>query len=241
MRIENCSILRSLCLPLLCIVLTLSASNAARADSVQITGDTDNSLGGLGDFFGSLTYTPHPICGNWGTLSISLTNTSDPHNGGYITGFLFNIDSTDYFAKADMEYTPPPTHPFAACYGLGLVALPSLPVFDAGAALAGSFYYWPGEPTQGIGVGETGVFNMKIIANDAQYLTVDDFWAPQGRSLFNFIVGFRAFNGGGADIVPAMRYVMPPPPVVPLPAPVALGAVGLLGVAIYRVKFRRSA
>ena len=48
---------------------------------------------------------------------------------------------------------------------------------------------------------------------------------------FDFIVRFKGFLDGGSDKVPAA--------VVPLPVPVAIGALGLLGVVLGRKRIRR--
>ncbi len=236
MRIRFGSSLGSLCV-LACVLLQTTAAMVC-ADTVQITGDTENSATGLGDFRGTLTYEPDPYCQNWGLLTVSLTNTSDPQNGGYITGFLFDINSDDYFARANLVYNPPPTHDFRTCVFWGLCALPGTKPYDAGAAVGGSFAYYPGDPTKGIAVGDTGIFQMKIIASDAADLTAADFYGTNGPHPFDFLVGFRGFNVDcPVDIVPAKTYI---PPIVPLPTPIALGTAGLLGLALHRIRFKRS-
>ena len=67
------------------LALGLTASVASAASTTfNITDGTPHS--GLGTYTGTIDYD------GAGLLSISLTNTSPAANGGYITGFLFNID-----------------------------------------------------------------------------------------------------------------------------------------------------
>ena len=85
--------------------LLLAAAAPALADVVHITSYAPASTEGLGAFTGTLSYTPTGE--TTGTLTISLTNTSE-HAGGRITGFLLRVP--DPAAMAALS-GPSQTHP----------------------------------------------------------------------------------------------------------------------------------
>lgn len=188
--------------------MALATDNASA--SLLIQGDMANSTEGLANFAGSIDYLH--IAGNQGMLTITLTNTTDPLVGGYITGFAFNIDSTDPAAMATLIAE---SHPF-----IGMANVNGSPYgdFDAGAALGGNFQ-GAGAANTGIGVGDTGVFVFNILANDAATLSEMSFIATPG---VNFLVRMRALNDGGSDKVPGTS--------VPAPAAASLLVMaGLVG------------
>jgi len=197
------------------------------ADSIEIVSDPWASTEGLGSFAGTLDYQAEAFS-TAGILTVMLTNTSDAANGGFITGFLFNIGGGVEDATASLLDSPEQIHPFTQCLGRGLNGKPFGKPFDAGAALGGKFA-GGGKPTEGIAVGETGVFAFEIAADDAGSLSALDF-LEGGSFEHNFIVRFRGFADGGSDKVAGM--------IVPLPTPLLLGAAGLAGVMVIR---RRSA
>lgn len=198
---------------LLCTTETASAS-------LIIYGDTANSSEGIGDYTGNLDYIY--AGGSQGWLTVSLTNTSDPLNGGFITGFAFNFDSVDNAASATLISG---SHPFtgitnanAAPYG----------VFDAGAALGGN-WLGGGSPNAGIAVGDTGVFVFSILASDAMNLAAESFIAGPG---YGFIVRMRGFADGGSDKIPGTTDM-------PVPAPAAASLLAIAGLV--GIRRRRSA
>ena len=196
--------------------VVLGVSSPAPADIIEISGDTANSTEGLGNFTGFLTY--EFVLGDLGMLTVELTNTSEPTNNGWITGFIFNFGTTDPNAFATLESG---TYPFLdAPYQYGE---PFGPIFMAGAALGGNWIDG-GFPEDGIAVGDTGSFDFEVIAKDAAALTASSFL--EGPFEFNFLVRFRGFLDGGSDKVP-------------VPAP---GALALLGLgALAQRRRRRSA
>lgn len=138
---------------------------------------------------------------NWddSQLNISLTNTSNPSNGGFITGFLINLPSGASFnvgwTDTGLQFLSSADGPYnGAPYG----------GFDVGYA-AGGNYLGGGNPSVGIGVGDIGHF------------TLSDWQTTDGMSIAdmiddldnNFIVRFRGFNNGGSDKVVGS---FPPPP-----------------------------
>src|SRR3954462_12787288 len=60
----------------------------ARAAWISLGGNGAQSTSQLGNFSGKLDYVPVGVSS--AVLTVELTNTSNPANGGYITGFVFN-------------------------------------------------------------------------------------------------------------------------------------------------------
>ncbi len=195
-------------------VVVLGASSFVSADTIQIFADTLNSAEGIGDFTGSLTY--DFIVGDMGVLTVDLTNTSAPDNGGWLTGFIFNIGSSDPNVAA--PYTGG-THPFEDAPGQD--GAPYGNPFLAGAALGGN-WLGGGFAGDGIAVGDSGSFSFDVLASDAASLRASSFL--EGPFRFNFMVRFRGFLDGNSDKVPAV------------PAP---GALALLGIAALAQRRRR--
>lgn len=185
-----------------CAVAALCASaGIASADVVNIFGAAGDS-----SFTGSLNYTP-----GTGTLVVSLTNTT-PTAGGFITGFVFNIDSADANASAVLQ---PGSSPFQ---GVQNASASPFGTFDAGAALGGNFE-GGGNPTVGIAVGATRLFTFLVSASDSASLSASDFYTGGTPG---FVVRTRGLNNGGSDKIPGV------------PAPGALTLAGLAGLAALR-------
>lgn len=185
-------------------IASISVASAATADVIFESGE--GSTEHLGEFTGSISY--FADLPEYGVLTITLTNTSNPSNGGKITGFVFNIDSSDPFASATLTSA---THPFQ---GLTNHAAPPFgSSFAAGAALGG---HWSGggNPNPGIAVGQSGTFVFDVHASDAHQLAAESFLA--GPYDFNFVVRLRGFADGGSDKVPAFITAIPTPASVAL-------------------------
>jgi hypothetical protein len=216
----------------LCVAAAIAgvfAATSAMAGSVAYIGDGPASTEGLGSFDGLLEYDAD-LFSTVGTLQIMLTNTSAPENGGYITGFLFNIADGGGDTVATLLSDPQSIYPFEQCVDSGLNGEPYGNPYDAGAALGGSFL-GGGDPTAGIAVGDTGSFRFRIESADAWTLAAGSF-LNGGPYEFDFLVRFRGFEDGGSDKVPAVM--------IPLPAPIALGAAGLVAAMIGAARYRRS-
>lgn len=198
----------------------LGAAASAGADTIQIFGDTGNSTEGLGNFDGSVTYTP--TMGNMGQLLISLTNTSDAGNGGFITAFVFNTGDAE---NVDVDFISGAAN-FAGISDVN--AQPFGMDFVAGASATGGQFEGGGNPTDGLAVGSTGNFEFKITADNADALTAEDFLS--GPYDFNFIVRFRGFEDDGSDKVPAT--------VIPLPPAGVMAAAGLMLIGVRRRRAR---
>jgi hypothetical protein len=199
------------------LVCLLAPPQRALADLIHIESYPPASTGQLGAFTGTLEYEFDLGLNSW-TLLVSLTNASPPDNGGYITGFIFNIDSQDANASATLHSG---SHPFQNAPNQN--GQPIGGMYDAGAILGGSFQGGGGNPNQGIGVGQSGFFLFLVSASDAAALTAASF--INGPEQYDFLVRFRGFNGGGSDKVPGQETSGPP---VPGPAALMVMAVGLV-------------
>jgi hypothetical protein len=198
---------------LLATATVLSGASVASADLIEISSDPSQSTEGLGTFIGSLQYFGDMFASS-GTLTVSLTNTSDPANGGFLTGFVFNFGSTDSQASASMLSA---SHPFQYVSDHGAAPFGN---FDAGAAIGGD-WNGGGSPNAGIAVGETGTFQFAVDANDVGYLTAASFLGSTESP--GFVVRFRGFEDGGSDKVPGT-------PIYTVPAPAAMGLLLVAGL-----------
>jgi len=195
--------------------LALFACGAASAELLTIESDSSASTENLGSFSGALHWQFNG--GPTGTLTISLTNTNDATMGGYITAFAFNVDAVS--PTASLVSTT--NGSFGEISNIN--GMPFGMNFLAGASTGGSFQ-GGGNPSGGIGVGDTATFVYSIAASDLGALSASSFLG--GPYEYNFIVRFRGFNDGGSDKVPAIVTSAP----VPAPAAIALlGVAGLLG------------
>ncbi len=209
----------------LVVGVMLGPGLAVQAGSIPIMSDGANSTEGLGSFTGSVDYV-FDSDADLGLLTITLTNTSDPDNGGFLTGFLYNIVNDDPNTSATLVSA---SHPYEQATDNGLSGQPFGNPFDAGAAIGGAFL-GGGDPTAGIAIGDTGIFGFEIMAFDAADLTALNFLVG-GLYDFNFIVRFKGFDDGGSNKVPAT--------IVPLPSALAWGGFGLVAVMFGAGRVRR--
>jgi hypothetical protein len=164
----------------------------ASADIIDISGDAACSTEMTGAaFFGTIEY--NFDAGDMGTLVISLTNDTPAEVGGFLTGFLFNILSSDDDASAMLTGTTD-----ADFIGVQNESGAPFGRFDAGAALGGD-WEGGGNPSDGIAIGDTEMFTFKVTADDAAALTAVDF-VGDGDPV-DFVVRFRGLNDGGSDKV----------------------------------------
>ena len=208
-------------------VAALGVSTSTNADSLDIFGDMANSTEGIADFVGTLTW--DFVLGDLGVLTIDLTNTTvfptgaddhdDDDKGGFLTGFIFNIGSSDEGASAVLTSTTNKDFEDAQNQNGGPFGNP----FVGGASLGG-MWLDGGMPDDGLGIGESGTFTFDVTASDAEFLSAGSFL--QGPYDFNFIVRFRGLGKGGefSDMTPA------------IPAP---GVLALLGLGALAQRRRR--
>lgn len=205
----------SLIAPLCAVMAAIALAGDADASLIPFESQGSESTEGLGAFEGTIEYVSSSSGNSQGVLTVNLTNTTPLNIGGTITGFVFNIGSSDPQASATLTDA---THPF-----LGVsnhMAPPFGMSFDAGAALGGN-WTGGGNPNPGIAVGETGTFVFDIIASDADQLTAASFFT--GPYEHNFVVRHRGMNGGGSDKIPGG-------PGSAIPAPGALAMLLAAGV-----------
>ena len=181
---------------------------SANADIVSISGDSTTSIANTGVAFSAmLDYTYQG--GTSGTLTIDISNTTTEGSvGGYLTGFVFNILSSDAIASASLV-----SGTNSSFLDTGVENAAPFGMFDAGAAL-GANWQGGGKPSFGLGVGQAGSFEFAITASDADLLSAMSF-VGSGE---DFAVRFRGLNDGGSDKLLA-------------PAP-GTSAVALLGLGM---------
>lgn len=191
----------------------VACAGLAQADIINIMGSIADSAEQTGaNFAGTLDYTYGG--GSSGTLVVSLTNTTPGGVGGFLTGFVFNIDSSDGGASAALTGATN-----ANFLDTGSESASPFGNFDAGAAL-GANWTGGGSPTGGIAVGASAMFTFAISAFDANSLSAASFLG--GPNDWNFLVRFRGLNNGGSDKIPGV------------PAPGALALLGFGAVAARR-------
>ena len=171
---------------------------------------------GVGSYSGEFNWTAPVVGGDGcGTLVLTLTNTSAPSNGGYITGFAFNlVDGLTPDFVEDSTNLPEwqqLTNPNVSPWG----------TFDTGAAVGGNWLGSEGSggPDLGIGVGESWQFTFMIYGDEAflRELALEDFFHPTHG--YEFAGRFRGFDDDDdSDKVPAN-----------LPAPGAIAVLALAG------------
>lgn len=179
-----------------------------------------NSLPGiesLGSFTGEMNWTAPAVgSGDCGTLVLTLTNTSSADNGGYITGFAFNVVD-----GLTLEFVPE-TVVLPDWEQVSDVNAPPLGHFDIGAALGGD-WLGGGSPVNGVFVGNSKSFTFTVCGDEALLtsITIEEMFddAADGN-IYGFAARFRGFDDDGSDKVPAN-----------LPAPGALALVALHGLA----------
>lgn len=205
----------------LLLLALLTAPSAAFADTINLSADTGNSTTGLGDFSGSLSYDAGS-----GTLTVSLTNTSDPSNGGYITAFALNDPVLDASDEAALGFS-------SSSANFGVIFDPSTPpaklggdmTYELGASTSDSWLGNAGAhtgPSLGIAVGETETFSFDFSGTSLAWgsWTASDF--VSGSPI---LVRFRGFLNDGSDKVPGV-----PGQAVPEPGSLAMALLGFLAL-----------
>lgn len=193
-----------------------SAMAAVGAHGAILRFDSLMGTEGLGSYSGEINWTA-PVMGSGGpgTFVLTLTNTSAPSNGGYITGFAFNlVDGLTPDFVEDSTNLPEwqqLTNPNVSPWG----------TFDTGAAVGGNWLGSEGSggPDLGIGVGESWQFTFMIYGDEAflRELALEDFFHPTHG--YEFAGRFRGFDDDDdSDKVPAN-----------LPAPGAIAVLALAG------------
>lgn len=213
--------------------ICLLSSIHLSAQAVLIVAEVDQSTEQLGEY---------EIQADWtgSALELSITNTSSASNGGFLTGFLINLPYQATFTNATTDTGLVPLMPID-----GPFSGAPFGNFDYGFAVGGNFL-GGGNPSNGIGVGETGHFTLSSwtnlpeifdrLSNDEieHYLFDNKTTSRLGDA--HFLGRFRGFQDGGSDKVPGMFATSPPPPAisVPNPATLALFTLGAFALLIRR-------
>lgn len=175
------------------VVLAMGAvgvmAGTAAADVISIMGDYSSSIEQTGvSFAATLDYSYSG--GSSGMLTIDISNSTSPSSvGGYLTGFVFNILSTDAFATASLV-----SGTNANFLNTGVEAASPFGTFDAGAAL-GANWLGGGAPQGGLAIGDMGSFQFMVTASDAGMLSASSF-VGEGE---DFAVRFRGLQNGDSD------------------------------------------
>lgn len=187
------------------LLLLLLLLPTARADTIDVCVGT--SLEGLGGFTGSLDYQVDQS--GTATLSLSITNTSDPSNGGYITALALYDEglSVQGFSSSSSNFA----------LMSGGVQVSPFPDADFGASATGGQWLGGGKPSGGIAVGETVTFTWTLSGAGAGSLSASSFG--------DILVRFRGFENGGSDKVVGK-------PCQPVPEPASIGLAALAAGAV---------
>jgi len=212
-------------------VLFLFALFAPSSHAVSIFGN-----GSLGDFTGNLGYTFSDATN--ATLTVQLTNTSPPANGGFLTAFVFNNPGDRItgvtFSDPNFNLLGAPT------FNNDVKASP-FGKFDIGVS-TGSGFPDGGGPFHGIAVGATKTFLFALAGTGLDTLTdlsfVSELSVPSGSMCCQFFVaGFTGFLNDKSDKVPAQVGVVPEPTTLLLFG----SGLGALASAAYARRRRREA
>lgn len=191
------------------------SATAAQADVIAIQSNNAASTENLGSFTGSLSYTS--LGSNSATLVLSITNTTAPSIGGYITAVA--ILHGDNFAGAAVNLTATSDSDFG-----NLAAAVSAPPFGSyrGGASTGGGWTGGGTPNVGTGVGQTLVLTFSLSGTGIGLLSASNFVGLHSGHQ-DMVVRFRGMENGGSDKVPGI-----------VPAPAAASLLGLGGLMASR-------
>jgi MYXO-CTERM domain-containing protein len=145
-----------------------------------------------------------------GTLIVSLTNDSPAANGGFLTGFAFQV-----IDGLTLQYLAEDAFSENTWQHISDVHAPPYGTFDYGAALGGN-WLGGGNPNFGIGVGDTKLFAFEVCGSRSILDSIDVFAFFDDDEGYGFVARFKGFEDGGSDKLPA---------VVPVPGALALAAV----------------
>lgn len=202
---------RSIVVPAAALVAfaTCGAAHASYTTAAYVSG---TGLEALGAFTAGVSY--EYLSGSTASLAVTLTNTSNPGNGGYLTAIAISAGGA-----ATITGMASCTDPNFGWIGPGITASP-FGDFEGGASTSSS-WLGGGSPTAGLAVGESATFTF-IVAGSSAYLstlTAASILAPTEG--YGFVVRFRGFENGGSDKTPGI-----PQEIIPGPGGLAVLALG---------------
>jgi hypothetical protein len=213
-------------------VVSAVVAGMAHADTVNIASDGGTSTSSLGSFTGIVEFNANGFTGG-ADLSFTLTNTSPASNGGYLTGFVFNV------AKDGLTVSY--VDPDGAAKGFDDLSTPNglkgnpFGTFEEGAALGGAFL-GGGSPNGGIAAGTTRQFLFNVVGNlsgvNAMTFLSEESVPTGGNDGQVFVARFKGFFNDGSDKVV-------PGEVVPVPLAALGGGALLAGLGAFRAARRR--
>lgn len=165
------------------LTVALGASHLLAGSMVFQGDDAASAESVVASYSGKFDY----VSGS-GILSVYLENTSPADNGGYLTGFVFDLNAVDVSASLLWGSN-------ANFVDTGVESASPFGTFENGAAVGGA-WLGGGRPQDGIGVGDSGSFTFQLIG---------DMGAINEDALVSsLLVRFRGFNDGSSDKVPAV-------------------------------------
>jgi hypothetical protein len=180
-------------------------TNSSYAGLIDIEADLEHRFKGVGSLTGTIEYI-FDAFNDQGLLTVTLTNTMAADSDSYITGLVFNLQSSDPLALTTLQSAPPKFQD-----ALSQHVPPFGDEYAFGAALKGHFM-GGGDPRDGIAPGETESFTFLVSAADAAALTPSS--VLDGTFAHNFVVRFRSLGPAGTDIVPVQASSIPGPSVL---------------------------
>lgn len=195
------------------LTLVLLGSASLSSAAIAISGGGAGSESGLGFFTGSLDYVATNA--TTASLTVNLKNTSPAANGGYLTGFAFNLPSGPTFALAFY----PPVGDFDSISGsVTSHAVNASPFGQFNIAIStGSPFNGGGPPSAGLAVSQSATFVINFFGTGLNTINTQSFLnelsegSGAGQGYKSFVVRFRGFENDGSDKVPGTTSVVPEP------------------------------